>query len=384
MKPIPILATGTRFANNGIKYTFSQEDLEAIAASFNASKPHVPFVAGHAGNEPEFGQPDELAVRDGVLHATQYKVDPVFKSIVNSGELSGVSVMLWTPRHPENSTGTYALKHIGFLGKTEAADPTLVAAFSHEAIDLAQPEEIEFSSFLDLNDRPILEAPTEASMTTDVKTEAIAPAATPVTTPTEASPQMNELLEKLQALSGRLSVTEFAQFMETVKPSAPVSVPAPAPIPETPIVAPADTSELDAMKLQLEAANIALSDLRARDAAFSRAQAVRPTMDKLVERGYGGEVAGLTAMFSAMTDDQEIAFSSPAGEVKSSPAQLLKDFLERLPSRITLGGEVAGGEVAEFSKMSPADISKAIDKYREKNPTASPGEALSALRKGGM
>ena len=381
MKPIPILATGTRFANNGIKYSFSQEDLEAIAASFNASKPRVPFVAGHASDEPGFGQPEELAVKDGVLRATQYQVNPVFRAIVNTGELSGVSVKVRTPSHPDNKTGTYELKHIAFLGRTEAADPSLVAAFSREAIDLAQPEEIEFSSFLDLNDRLILEAP-EASMTTDIKTEAIAPAATPVTTPTEASPQMNELLEKLQALSGRLSVTEIAQLMETVKPPAPVSVP--TPIPETPIVAPADTSELDAMKLELDAANIALSDLRTKDAAFSRAQAVRPTMDKLVERGYGGEVAGLTAMFSAMTDDQEIAFSSPAGEVKSSPAQLLKDFLERLPSRITLGGEVAGGEVAEFSKMSSAAVSKAIDEYRKKNPTASPSDALSALRKGGI
>ena len=382
MKPIPILATGTRFANNGVKYSFSQEDLEAIAASFNASKPKVPFVAGHASDEPGFGQPDELAVRDGVLHATQYQVNPVFRAIVNTGELSGVSVKVRTPSHPDNKTGTYELKHIAFLGRTEAADPSLVAAFSREAIDLAQPEEIEFSSFLDLNHRPTLAVPTEASMTTDIKTEAIAPVTTPAATPTEASPQMNELLEKLQALSGRLSVTEFAQFMETVKPSAPVSVP--APIPETPIVAPVDTSELDAMRLELDAANIALSDLRIKDAAFSRAQAVRPTMDKLVERGYGGEVAGLTAMFSAMADDQEIAFSSPAGEVKSSPAQLLKDFLERLPSRITLGGEVAGGEVAEFSKMSPAAVSKAIDEYRKKNPTASPSDALSALRKGGI
>lgn len=124
MKTLEILSTGLKFPQKGGQIEFSPEDLGAIAAAFNMAGRPVPFVPGHPeDDEPELGKAIKLAARSGKLLVTQYDdVDPKFAAIVNSGELNHISVKLRLPSHPENKTGTYELRHIGFLGRSQPAD----------------------------------------------------------------------------------------------------------------------------------------------------------------------------------------------------------------------------------------------------------------------
>lgn len=130
MKPLEILSVGTKKPARGSAITFSAEDLGAIALAFNQSGRSAPFVPGHPqDDEPEMGKALKLSAQNGKLMVTEYgDVDPSFKAIVNSGELSGVSVKLRLPNHPENKTGTYELRHVGFLGKSPPADEGIADA----------------------------------------------------------------------------------------------------------------------------------------------------------------------------------------------------------------------------------------------------------------
>ncbi|MEO1208288.1 MAG: hypothetical protein AAFX78_01980 [Cyanobacteria bacterium J06638_20] len=140
-RPIQLLATGSRPDKYGREFSFSSKDLEAMAAQFSGA----PLVVGHpADDSPEFGKGTKVEVRGGRLVLTEAdKLNPVFQQIVNTGELSGVSLKLRQPWHPQNKTGAYLIRHIGFLGKTQPAWNELEpAAFSAE-----EPSDLLFAVF---------------------------------------------------------------------------------------------------------------------------------------------------------------------------------------------------------------------------------------------
>lgn len=141
LRPIPLMSVGRRPDNSGRWHEFSAADLEGIAAHFSGA----PFVPGHpVDDSPQLGKAAKVGIEDGILWATEYAdVDPIFRAIVNSGEMPGVSVKLRLPSHPENKTGFPEIRHIGFLGRSEPADANLpeaqFSAADHEALFTAPP-----------------------------------------------------------------------------------------------------------------------------------------------------------------------------------------------------------------------------------------------------
>lgn len=122
-KPIEIFYGGQLSSGNGVALNVSNAELDRMVQVFNASGKLLPLVPGHPQDDnPALGQGSKLALRNGRIVLTEVQsIDPAFRSIVNSGELNRVSVKLRLPDHPENSTGTYEFRHVGFLGRSDPA-----------------------------------------------------------------------------------------------------------------------------------------------------------------------------------------------------------------------------------------------------------------------
>ncbi|MBE9102768.1 hypothetical protein [Vacuolonema iberomarrocanum] len=154
-KPIEVLAVGTRPDRYGREYSFTEADLQKMVVA-NAKR-EKPLVVGHPGSDsPFYGKGTALEARDGKLLLTAAQdIDPTFSAIVNTGELSGVSLKLLAPGHPENDTDTYLIRHIGFLGKSPPAWENLSPAeFSN-----ADATELEFAIF---EDTPVTQQKTQS------------------------------------------------------------------------------------------------------------------------------------------------------------------------------------------------------------------------------
>ena len=99
------------------------------------------------------------------------------------------------------------------------------------------------------------------------------------------------------------------------------------------------------------------AEFKAEVAAFKRAQAIEPELEKLVREGrvLPAEKSGFVALFAGMSDDFEISFSAPSGDVKQSGGEFLKSFLTNLKPRVVYGevsadnGRHSEAETAEFS-----------------------------------
>lgn len=118
-KTIEIFRAGTHVGIDGKRYTFSEADVQAIAAAYDPAKFSAPVVIGHPKSEdPAYGWADTVRVRDdGVMEADLEKVDPAFADLVDKGSYKKVSAAFYPADHPNNPTpGQLHLRHIGFLG----------------------------------------------------------------------------------------------------------------------------------------------------------------------------------------------------------------------------------------------------------------------------
>lgn len=155
--PIEILATGTRKDKYHRTFTFGEDDLQKMVAEF-ANYGSVPLVVGHPPDDkPEMGKGTKLEVRGGRLVVAEAEdLDPTFQRIVNTGELSSVSVKL----APHGDT--YRIKHVGFHGKTPVAWEELTPA----QFSAADEPEILFTSW---EAEPVTVKTTETAGATDTR-----------------------------------------------------------------------------------------------------------------------------------------------------------------------------------------------------------------------
>lgn len=111
---LEIFKAGTHTSGNGIVKTYTNEDLEQIAQTYNAQTEHeAPLVLGHpTTDDPAYGWAKELKTTGEKLLAF---VDQISDGIVDSvkrGEYKKISIALY----PDN-----LLRHIGLLGATPPA-----------------------------------------------------------------------------------------------------------------------------------------------------------------------------------------------------------------------------------------------------------------------
>lgn len=307
MKTLEILSTGLKFPQKGGKIEFSPEDLGAIAAAFNLAGRPVPFVPGHPeDDEPELGKAIKLAARSGKLLVTQYDdVDPKFAAIVNSGELNRISVKLRLPSHPENKTGTYELRHIGFLGRSQPAD-----------------EGISEASFSANENEVVLFMAVKETKKEEVKD------------PKSTAPEIENVELKKE------------------DKSAPIASPAPVDVELAKRVA----------ELELQSA-----ELKHREIVFSKAQEIEPVLQQLVANGqiHADQKAPFVAVFSQLPlDDMQIQFKAGGETQQEKPQDFLLRFLKGLPKQIEYA-ELAGGPLPRTAETDPAVLAERITAYRD-------------------
>ncbi|MBZ5570232.1 MAG: hypothetical protein LAN64_20630, partial [Acidobacteriia bacterium] len=103
-----------RAGDYGAKGKFTEQDLRAIASSYDPSLHEAPVVIGRPEmNAPAFGWVEKLRADGGTLLAKLRQVQPALEDMVSRGLFKKRSIALY-PKF--EATGTPYLRHIGFLG----------------------------------------------------------------------------------------------------------------------------------------------------------------------------------------------------------------------------------------------------------------------------
>lgn len=103
-----VFRIGTHTDSAGNTRTWTEADLEKIAASYNPAEHEAPVVVGHPSHDaPAYGWAEALKVEGGVLYARVKDVVTEFADMVRRGLFKKRSIALY----PDMT-----LRHIGFLG----------------------------------------------------------------------------------------------------------------------------------------------------------------------------------------------------------------------------------------------------------------------------
>lgn len=116
-KLFQIFRTGTFTPMSGQQLTFSERDLQGMAASFDPQRRPAPLVLGHPKlDQPSYGQVTGLIFKAGFLYA-QALVSDALVEMVRNKSYTNISASFLAPFAENNPTpGAYYLKHVGFLG----------------------------------------------------------------------------------------------------------------------------------------------------------------------------------------------------------------------------------------------------------------------------
>lgn len=104
-----VFRTGSHTDSNGLRQTWTEQDLDTIVAKYNGQTAHeAPLVVGHpTTNSPAFGWTEALKREGQVLFAKAKDVMPAFADAVKGRTYPKRSISLY----PDMT-----LRHIGFLG----------------------------------------------------------------------------------------------------------------------------------------------------------------------------------------------------------------------------------------------------------------------------
>lgn len=149
-KRIQIFKPGTFTPMSGGEVSFTENDVAAIADSYDQRTFSAPVVVGHPSiDAPAYGWVKGLAFAEGHLVAELDQVDPEFAEAVSAGRYKKVSAAFYGPENKSNpKPGGYYLKHVGFLGGAAPAVKGLKSvtepAFSEPAdlvVELGETED---------------------------------------------------------------------------------------------------------------------------------------------------------------------------------------------------------------------------------------------------
>lgn len=360
-RSVEVFRAGTFRAMSGQDFSFSAEDVAAIAENYDAEKAPAPVVVGHPkSDDPAFGWAESFEVNaEGTLVASLGRLAPEFVSAVEQGRYRKISMKFFPPDAPGNPVpGTYYPRHVGFLGGAAPAVPGLKPV---EFADAAEDELIEIAFGLPqvaeatstvlrrirefLIDQFSLEAADKAIPEWQVRWieeagELPEPAADPgFTQPEEKEPQMsgdpNDLARREQALAEgerKLRNTQNISFADGLVAAGKL-----LPVQKDGVVALLD------------------------------------------------ELGGLA--------ETEIAFSDGGEDKKTDPASLLKDILSATPEIVPQGETDLGEEPGKASVSFAAPDGLAVDgedlalhqkavAFQSQNPGTAYLDAVAAVQGG--
>lgn len=360
MKPFEIFRPGTHTASNGSTLSFSDEDVSAIAASYDPSIHEAPIVVGHPKTDaPAYGWVEGLSQKNGRLVATPGKLDTAFSDLVAKGRFRKVSAAFFSPNSPNNPTpGVYALRHVGFLGAQPPAVKGLKPVEFADDADLVV--DIEFAEAHGVLNR--------ASWALDaaqrlfrglrdrmIETESVEKA-------DEAMPEWE--IEQIGRAAAELRAEADAGMQPGFAEPDPTATPQIKHVKEPVMADPKDKADLDERQKSLDKREAEFAERQAQE----RAQADTAFVDALVKEGRlpVGLQPVASALFAGLAD-QAIEFAEGDETVSKTPRAALKSLLKALPlpvvtDELAKGGEVNfedSGEVASAIQTIQAEAAKA-------------------------
>lgn len=145
---VEIARTGTFTDSAGRPQTFTAEDLDAIARSYDPDRRDAPLVFGHPHSDaaPAFGWVDRLKSEDGRLLAQFRRVPEEVRALVDAGHYRHVSMSLMPDR--------VTLRHVALLG---AAQPAIDGLKAVQFADGAGAITVDFAAITKGDDAMTME-----------------------------------------------------------------------------------------------------------------------------------------------------------------------------------------------------------------------------------
>lgn len=343
MKPIDIFRSGNHTDSQGRAFSFTDADLEAVAAQYDPALHEAPIVVGHPKQDaPAYGWVKSVTFKGGHLVAEPQNVEPQFAELVKDRRFGKVSAAFYSPHHPNNPTpGKYYLKHVGFLG---AAAPAVKGL---KSIEFADDQDV-----IQFDDAGTIRAAwgfdTIASIFRAIRESIIA----------------DKGIEAADAVvpSWRIdTISEAAQQIRDPEPAAPFST-------YTEKEDDMDAAQIAALqererKLAENEASFAeklRKDEQAASEARAAERAARVADDAVFVNGLVNLPAGLkplaTAIFADL-DEGVLSFSEDGEEKTLSAREGFRKLLSKLPAPVSTK-EVAAGDGPDFS--DPVHVKDAI------------------------
>lgn len=365
MKPFEIFRSGTHTDSRGRPFTFSDEDLTAIASKYDPALSHAPIVVGHPKEDaPAYGWVKSISFRDGRLVVDTEDLETEFADLVKAGRFRTRSASFYPPEHPNNPTpGQYYLRHVGFLG---AAPPAVKGL---KAVEFASDDDaVEFQ------EASLARAAWGFEMLSKIvrgfRDFVVAEKGIDVADGILPSWQIDSLAETAQQLRDEMpSMASTSNYSEPKE------------------------DDMDKTLAEIQRRE---TELAAREASFAERQQAdeksRRTAVAAEDAAFVSSIVaagrlpvGLkdlaTALFSDLGNDA-ISFSDDGEDKKLSPREGMRLLLERLPLPV-VQGELATGDGPDFS--DPVHVSGAITTEiaaaKARGETLSPAEAAMRLTK---
>jgi hypothetical protein len=358
MKPFEIFRSGTHTDSRGRPFTFSDEDLTAIASKYDPALSHAPIVVGHPKEDaPAYGWVKSVSFRDGRLVVDAEDVEPQFANLVKVGRYRTRSASFYPPQHPNNPIpGQYYLRHVGFLG---AAPPAVKGL---KAVEFCDDD-----GLIEFQDANIARAAWGFEMLSKVirgfRDFVVA----------------EKGIDVADAILPTWQIDQIAETAQQMRDE---------PVPVSPIYSEPNEENMDTTLAEIQRRE---TELAAREASFAETQRrdaeARKTSQAADDAAFVASVveAGrlpigvkdlATALFSELGEDS-ISFSDAGEEKALSPRDGFRLLLERLPLPV-VQGELAKGDGPDFS--DPQHVANAIN--TEIHAAKARGENLSPAEAG--
>ncbi|SIR42762.1 hypothetical protein SAMN05880590_1315 [Rhizobium sp. RU35A] len=361
MKPFEIFRSGTHTDSRGRPFAFSDDDLAAIASSYDPALSHAPIVVGHPKqDDPAYGWVKSVAFRDGRLVVEPEDLESQFADLVRTGRFRQRSAAFFAPDHPNNPTpGRYYLRHVGFLG---AAAPAVKGL---KAVEFGDDE-----ALLEFQDMAIGRAAWGFELLSKVirgfRDFVVAEKGIDVADGILPAWQIDQIAETAQQLRDEIDASD-----------------------PTTSYSDEDNNMSQEMLADIKRRE---AELAAREATFADQQRTEQESRKRIRASEdatfvasmveaGRLPAGLkdlaTALFADLGADDTMSFSDGGEERSLTPRDGLRQLIERLPLPV-VQGELATGDGPDFS--DPAHVATAIT--TEIETARARGEHLSAAEAG--
>ncbi len=327
---IEIFSVGRHIDDQGVEHSFSEADVDGMAASYNPALREAPLTVGHPqDNKPSYGWVGGLARNaDGrLIIASTKDVEPQFAEMVRLRRFPKRSSSFYPPQAPNNPTpGRWYLRHVAFLG----AQPPAVAGL----------KDIQFS---------------DGDATGAVNFSE--PVNDPITSPSQESDDMSEDLKtQLAAAQAQLKTEQDARAQAETN---------------------AATHKKTAADAQAQAASFAEKSRADRKAGFVSFADAQVAAGRLLPK----DTAMAVATLDALADSTPVEFAEGDTTRKVSPAQWLQDLIAQGKPQVSFGEFApgnAGSQAGGAKGKTDAEIDTAAKAYARQHKV-SYAEALGAV-----